>query len=421
MTAAFATETPDQIARHAEIARRYARKPSGQVEKLSPLRGRAMRRRREITAAGQWRQQHDPGWSPDPGQWAAALADTLRFTGGNADDLRSLAYDAGVRLDHRTVHAAMADATARRSPQPLSGITAGRLIDLTCEQRLACGITTMNATDESPEERKERVAAARRERDRLRKRRKRAAARRPSAEATRPWEAVGMSRRTWYRCGKPMLDPAGTDPVPPPFKDVAADTSSATPGTADPEAPSPDSPSPVPSAAPAGGGALERRRAMISGMSGEERRSPPVRGGALNPPLPAAGSGGDPSTLPLGRADHAPPSPPGHAGDSLLGDRTGSSAVPREPRLTPAALGIEVVAVTRTIAVVPGYGRGDSVRRVTVSLPRVRFLEDPAPAPPSAPMPPAAAPAPPARVLRGAPRCGCAAPGLKLVSGRSHG
>ncbi len=235
-------ETRGQSDRHAEIARRYRHR--GRIEKLSPMRGRMLRRRRELIKAGTWAARHDPHWSPDPVAWAAAFADVLMFLGGNPDDLQRHAHDAFVSVDTITARAAIVDADVGPS-RPMSGIHVGRLIGLTCEQRLACGITTMNAIDESAVERKERVAAARRERDRLRKRRKRAEARKPTAEATRPWEAMRMSRRTWYRRGKPTSDTRGTKCVSPPFVDMAADAICATSRTTEPPTPTPDADTPT--------------------------------------------------------------------------------------------------------------------------------------------------------------------------------
>lgn len=99
----------------------------------------------------------------------------------------------------------------------MSGARAGRLIGLTCEQRLDCHITTLDAIDETAEERRQRVADGRRERDKLRARRKRAARRvtKPLPLCkTRPWEVLGMSRPTWYRRGKPMPETSETKSAP---------------------------------------------------------------------------------------------------------------------------------------------------------------------------------------------------------------
>ncbi|PIO96843.1 hypothetical protein CJ014_23620 [Pleomorphomonas carboxyditropha] len=103
--------------------------------------------------------------------------------------------------------------------QPLTGPSAGKLLHLTAEERWACSITTMMAIDETKAERVAAVAEDRRQRDRERKRRTRAGTvkkQRALYEAEslsnkRPWEELGISRRTWYRLGKP--DPAAAEQV----------------------------------------------------------------------------------------------------------------------------------------------------------------------------------------------------------------
>jgi hypothetical protein len=81
-------------------------------------------------------------------------------------------------------------------------------LGLTEDERRRHRITTIGAIDLTKEQRK----ARRRLRDRLLKearRRHAGAKQRDDYEAnslmrTRPWERVGMSRRSWYRAGKPQ-------------------------------------------------------------------------------------------------------------------------------------------------------------------------------------------------------------------------
>ncbi|PIO96585.1 hypothetical protein CJ014_24800 [Pleomorphomonas carboxyditropha] len=95
--------------------------------------------------------------------------------------------------------------------QPLTGPNAGKLLHLTAEERWACSITTMMAIDETKAERLAAVAEDRRQRDRERKRRERAGTVKKqrtiyeagSISRAKPWEALGMSRASWYRAGKP--------------------------------------------------------------------------------------------------------------------------------------------------------------------------------------------------------------------------
>lgn len=80
---------------------------------------------------------------------------------------------------------------------------AGALIQLTKDARRELGIATLAAIDETDVERRQYQADREREADRERKRRERMAAgsmpRELSNEAVRPWDAAGVSRRTWYR------------------------------------------------------------------------------------------------------------------------------------------------------------------------------------------------------------------------------
>jgi hypothetical protein len=103
---------------------------------------------------------------------------------------------------------------------PLSRYEVGQLIGLTKEQRRNLDIRLIYAIDETAEER----VALKLER---RRRRKRDAARAKgsvpraeyeadSAERNKPWVKLGMSRRSWYRKGKPMIEAneAGTGTGP---------------------------------------------------------------------------------------------------------------------------------------------------------------------------------------------------------------
>lgn len=84
--------------------------------------------------------------------------------------------------------------------------TAGRLLNLTAEERDLLSIRTMEAMDESRADREARRSEERRLRDAERKRRARAGQCKPRAEwlaacltASKPWESMGVSRRTYQR------------------------------------------------------------------------------------------------------------------------------------------------------------------------------------------------------------------------------
>lgn len=100
-------------------------------------------------------------------------------------------------------------------PFVMTDVIAGRLLELLREERTGLAITTLEAADESAEARRARKASEKRARDRERQQQvRRAAGAVPkpsvSAEKTRPWEAVGISRRTWFRRQKSADDEVGT-------------------------------------------------------------------------------------------------------------------------------------------------------------------------------------------------------------------
>jgi len=100
-------------------------------------------------------------------------------------------------------------AAVLRAPRRYRADTIAKLLGVTDAERRALGLKTIGATDRDAEARK----ADRRAADRERKRAARKAAARPrvTLAQSRPWEAMGMSRATWYRKGKPM--PANPAPI----------------------------------------------------------------------------------------------------------------------------------------------------------------------------------------------------------------
>ena len=82
-----------------------------------------------------------------------------------------------------------------------------RLLNVTLAERTALGLRTIGACDVTKAERAEIAKAAKRERDRERAAQRRNAAGRKdresyeaeSLQSTRPWVALGISRRTWFR------------------------------------------------------------------------------------------------------------------------------------------------------------------------------------------------------------------------------
>lgn len=104
--------------------------------------------------------------------------------------------------------------TVLAQPRKYKAATLGRLLRLTQRERATLSITTIGAFDASATERAERKKERARERAAASYRR-RQAAKPPKPEPlcrARPWDALGMSRATWFRKGKPTPGISETKP-----------------------------------------------------------------------------------------------------------------------------------------------------------------------------------------------------------------
>jgi hypothetical protein len=187
-----------------------------------------LRRMGEMRRAAEFRDEHEvPMGSPEA--WARVLAEICLYLPRGWLDLltfrRIAPPDVPISDDDaiEALHALERIAKRRGGEyRPMSAKTVGRLLEVTAKERWACDIRTMEAIDETPEERRadreqrkrqrdlkrrqdadERARERERERSRLAKQRKRRAqGARPHAQSlsrTRPWKAQGISRRTWER------------------------------------------------------------------------------------------------------------------------------------------------------------------------------------------------------------------------------
>lgn len=119
--------------------------------------------------------------------------------------------------------------SGRRGERLLPADAIGSLLMVRHSEREHLGLTTIGCCDLSKEQRQKLANEKKRQRDRERQRAKRQTAARvdrevyvaKSAEAIRPWEAAGISRRTWYRrkggtgSSRAMyIDIGGDTPVP---------------------------------------------------------------------------------------------------------------------------------------------------------------------------------------------------------------
>lgn len=104
-------------------------------------------------------------------------------------------------------------ADAARKPRKWKAPAMGELLELTIEERALLGIRTFRAVGVTRRQMRKNEM----ERDQDRKRAARAKAREgkpPSIEKQRPWEAVGVSRATWYRRrASGETEPAETESV----------------------------------------------------------------------------------------------------------------------------------------------------------------------------------------------------------------
>jgi hypothetical protein len=93
-------------------------------------------------------------------------------------------------------------------PRKFKAAVLGSLLKLSEVERRLLGVTTIAPSDLSAEDRRSMQRFWRRSADRLRRRRKGAKSRSEyesaSLSRTKPWDTLGISRRTWYRRGRPM-------------------------------------------------------------------------------------------------------------------------------------------------------------------------------------------------------------------------
>lgn len=105
----------------------------------------------------------------------------------------------------------IAEAAKRRRMMRADGIAG--LLHVTMAERLALKLKTIGAADMKKSARTKFMKGRKKERDRKRREQERRAAGMKDRESyvaqsistAKPWEALGMSRRTWYRKGKPEV------------------------------------------------------------------------------------------------------------------------------------------------------------------------------------------------------------------------
>jgi hypothetical protein len=205
------------LAIHAD---RKTRRAHGKAEqprashKTSAVHCRMMRRRAELCRLANHRR--NLGISIERSPWALVVADALVFGSGGVDfcTFGDFAKRAGINFNEAEAMAAIrrVDRLAARKGKayrPFHSMAVARMLDVTAEERWACDIRTIGAVDETPEQQAARRREERRDYERERSRRRRAGAipravyEAQSLSRTEPWKALGISRSTWFRRGKP--------------------------------------------------------------------------------------------------------------------------------------------------------------------------------------------------------------------------
>jgi hypothetical protein len=177
---------------------------------LSPRQHAAIRLN-ELIRSYRWRKQYNVEIKPDAWLFVIchALAPLKEREGGlDLVHLKEFAsrHEMSLPDDDATVPVIhnVCDYRARHPKfRGLCAKTAGNMLEITADERWRCHITTMDPIDETRAERK----SLQRQSDRERKQRERRAngirTRREyeatSLSSTKPWLALGVSRRTWER------------------------------------------------------------------------------------------------------------------------------------------------------------------------------------------------------------------------------
>jgi hypothetical protein len=177
---------------------------------LSPRQHAAIRLT-ELIRSHRWRQQYNVEIKPDAWLFVVchALAPLKEREGGlDLFHLQEFANRHSMSLpDDDAMVATIHEVCDYRTKHPkfrgLCAKTAGRMLDITADERWRCGITTMDPIDETRAERR----SLQRQSDRERKERERRAKgvtpradwEAKSLSRTKPWTALGIGRRTWER------------------------------------------------------------------------------------------------------------------------------------------------------------------------------------------------------------------------------
>lgn len=181
------------------------------IYKLDKTHGLQLRRRGELARLYRHRLRFNIA-IVDFQAWANMIAEVAAFGWRSLDfhEFNAVARGIGIEIPEKTAMAAIhyvAGLMERKGKdyKPTHPTAAGRILDVTCEEKLFLELRTFHGVDENAEERAARLSETKRERDRNAKRVKRVKLKRrhqyeaESLSRTKPWEALGICRRTWER------------------------------------------------------------------------------------------------------------------------------------------------------------------------------------------------------------------------------
>lgn len=188
-------------------------------KRVAPRRpfGRNLHRVHEIEALIRHRNAGgacDPA-DADADTWLAAAARDLQYSHTRDEALRwAQKWTPGLSIE-----VVLTTLDAAEGRKPLTAALLGELLCVTAAERLALGLTQMRAFDRTKRQMTEERKMRDRERKRVARARAGATPRQESATAAKPWEAEGVSRRTWYRrrgteTSVPIIDIAADETVP---------------------------------------------------------------------------------------------------------------------------------------------------------------------------------------------------------------
>jgi hypothetical protein len=171
------------------------------------------RRQREVEALARHVGAAD---TEDFSHYLVAWLQARPAPGDRVFAVQNAARRMGRQIDHAQAFAIVA--AARTMPRPRTPDGWAKILHLTYKKRQALGITTIGSIDVRKRQREELRKQEKKAREARRRRARGIKPRSQSLSHTKPWNALGISRRTWYRRQKTAQTtataPNGTNTCP---------------------------------------------------------------------------------------------------------------------------------------------------------------------------------------------------------------